>query len=147
MKKIILTLFVFASFILSSQNSNYNIEKGYIADGYDVVAYFDNKAIKGKKDYKTTFDDIMFCFSSEENLTTFLKSPEKYIPQYGGYCAYAIGLKNEKVSINPKTFEIREDKLYLFYNAWGTNTLDLWLQENPQKIKELADKNWLTLKK
>jgi len=64
-------------------------------------------------------------FSTKENLETFKKMPKKHMPQYGGYCAYAIGKNGEKVSINPKTFEIRDGKLYLFYNSWGTNTLKL----------------------
>ena len=147
MKKIILiSLLTFISFIAFSQKTDYNIQKGFVASGYDVVAYFSNKAIKGKKNYSTTYDNAIFRFSTKKNLTTFLKSPEKYIPQYGGYCAYAIGLKGEKVSIDPKTFEIRDGKLYLFYNSWGTNTLELWLKENPNILKQKADKNWLSLK-
>ena len=77
----------------------------------------------------------------------FQKNPKKYIPQYGGYCAYAIGKSSEKVSINPKTFEIRNDKLYLFYNSWGTNTLKPWKQETPEKLKNQADINWIKITK
>ena len=66
--------------------------------------------------------------------------------QYGGYCAYAIAVDSKKVSINPKTFEIRDGKLYLFYNAWGTNTLKLWQKENVKGLQEKADKYWEALK-
>ncbi|MDC1161952.1 YHS domain-containing (seleno)protein [Tenacibaculum sp.] len=136
---------LFVSFSVFSQKS-YNIKKGFVANGYDVVSYFSGKETKGIKKHVTTFDGVQFKFSSEKNLLIFKKSPNKYIPQYGGYCAYAVGLKGEKVSINPKTFEIRDNKLYLFYNSWGTNTLDLWLKENPEKLRKQADKNWVTLK-
>ena len=110
-----------------SQSIDYNIQKGYVAEGYDVVSYFENEAVEGKKEFKTTYDNATYKFSSEDNLNTFLNNPKKYIPQYGGYCAYAIAEKSKKVKIDPETFEIRDGKLYLFYNSWGTNTLKLWL--------------------
>ena len=68
------------------------------------------------------------------------------MPQYGGWCAYAMADKGEKVSINPKTFEIRDGKLYLFYNSWGTNTLDLWKKENVKGLQKKADQNWELIK-
>lgn len=142
MKHFFTLLFVSFSITFFAQQTDYNTKKGAIANGYDVVAYFSNKAIKGNKKYTTKHNNVSFHFSSEENLKIFKKSPEMYIPQYGGYCAYAIGLNGEKVGINPKTFEIRDNKLYLFYNSWGTNTLKLWLKENPKKLQEQADKNW-----
>lgn len=149
MKKIFLTLIsiLFISLATYAQKVDFNIQKNAVAEGYDVVAYFNNKAIKGKKNYSTNYSDVTFRFSSKENLHTFLESPKKYLPQYGGYCAYAIGAKNEKVSVDPKTFEIRDGKLYLFYNSWGTNTLDLWLKENPEKLQQKADENWLASNK
>ena len=145
MKFLYLFIFLFSSGIFSQQ-IDYNTKKGAIANGYDVVAYFNNKAVKGSKEFTTKYDGVSFRFSSEENLNTFKKSPKMYVPQYGGYCAYAIGSNGEKVSINPKTFEIRDDKLYLFYNSWGTNTLDLWLKENPKKLQQSANENWEKVK-
>ena len=46
------------------------------------------------------------------------------------------------VNIDAETFEIRDGKLYLFYNSWGNNTLDRWLKENPALLKKEADANW-----
>lgn len=147
MKKVFLIMILtFVSFLAIPQQTDYNIQKKAVAAGYDVVAYFNNEAVKGNKKFSTSYENATFRFSSKENLTAFLNSPEKYIPQYGGYCAYAIGVKGEKVSIDPETFEIRDQKLYLFYNAWGTNTLELWLKENPDVLKQKADKNWVSLK-
>jgi YHS domain-containing protein len=120
----------------------YNLEKGFVAEGYDVVAYFNNKAEKGDIKFTTTYDRVKFKFSTKENLEAFKKAPKKHIPAYGGYCAYALGVKGKKVSIDPETFEIRDGKLYLFYNSWGTNTLKLWKKENPEKLKDKADKHW-----
>lgn len=129
-----------------AQTMDYNLKKGYVANGYDVVAYLNNEAIEGKKVFVSFYDGVKYKFSSEKNLELFNKNPEKYIPQYGGYCAYALALKGTKVSINPKTFKIIDGKLYLFYNAWGTNTLELWEKENPEILKEKADKNWEQIK-
>lgn len=143
MKKILFTFFsLLIAQNIASQSIDYNIQKGYVAEGYDVLAYFENIAVEGKKEFQTTYDDATYKFSSEDNLNTFLNNPKKYIPQYGGYCAYAIAEKSKKVKIDPENFEIRDGKLYLFYNSWGTNTLKLWLENNVKGLQEKADKNW-----
>ncbi len=121
---------------------NYFTKKGVVAKGYDVVSYFENKAVQGSEEFSTKHDGVSFYFSSKKNLELFQKDPKKYIPQYGGFCAYAMGAKGSKVSINPETFEIREGKLYLFYNKGKTNTLDLWTKEGAEQLKVKADKNW-----
>jgi YHS domain-containing protein len=131
---------------LNAQSIDYNLKKGYVAEGYDVVSYFSNKAIEGDKKYTTTHDGVNYKFSSQENLDAFLKAPNSYTPQYGGYCAYAVAEKSKKVGIDPKTFEIQDGKLYLFYNSWGTNTLELWKKENVKGLQEKADLNWEAIK-
>ena len=108
----------------------------------EVKVYFSKEAKQGNKKLSTDYDGVKFYFSSQDNLDTFKASPTKYIPEYGGFCAYAMGVKGDKVPINPETFEIRDGKLYLFYNSWGTNTLDLWIKEGAKQLKVKADKNW-----
>ena len=142
MKKILI-LFLLVSATTFAQR--YNTKKGAVANGYDVVSYFSNKAVKGQKKISTKYDGVSFLFSSQENLNLFKKNPEKYIPQYGGYCAYAIGKTGEKVNIDPRTFEIRDGKLYLFYNSWGTNTLKLWQKEGAENLKKQANENWIKI--
>jgi len=121
---------------------NHNTKKGFAAEGYDVVAYFDNKPTPGNKEFSTSHDGVNYRFTNKANLEKFKKSPKMYIPQYGGYCAYAIGKTGKKVSVNPETFEIRAGKLYLFYNAGKNNTLEFWLQESPEELVKKADTNW-----
>lgn len=144
--KTFILLFFIGVCTIQAQEIDYNTKKGIVAEGYDVVAYFKNQAIEGNEKLTAQYDGVTYLFSSPENLNTFLKNPKKYIPQYGGYCAYAVAVKSKKVSINPESYEIRDDKLYLFYNSWGTNTLKLWMEENPNELKIKADKNWGKIK-
>ena len=143
----ILLLSLITTIYISAQSSQFNVQKGYVAKGYDVVSYFDNKAEKGDKKYTVEHDGVKFKFISKENLDEFNSDPESFIPQYGGYCAYAIGKNSDKVKINPETFEIRDGKLYLFYNTIFANTLEKWLEEGAKNLKSQADQNWITIKK
>ncbi|MEP4532157.1 MAG: YHS domain-containing (seleno)protein [Cyclobacteriaceae bacterium] len=124
------------------QPSDLNIDKAGLAlDGYDAVSYFLGEPKEGTKFIKTTYERVTYYFSSEKNKQVFLSDPDKYLPQYGGWCAYAMGLNSEKVKVDPETFKIVGGKLYLFYNFWGTNTLKPW-NENEAALMEGADKNW-----
>jgi hypothetical protein len=83
----------------------------------------------------------VYYFSSVTNKETFKASPAKYEPEYGGWCAYAMGKNGEKVSIDPETFKLVNGKLYLFYNKYFTNTLKDW-NKNEATLKKNADVNW-----
>ncbi|RUA11068.1 MAG: hypothetical protein DSY83_17070 [Flavobacteriia bacterium] len=147
MKKAFFTLFLAIGVLAQAQTIDYNTQKGYAANGYDVVSYFSGKAQEGRKEYTAEHDGIKYKFMSQSNMEKFKTKPELYLPEYGGYCAYAVAVSGKKVKVDPETFEIREGKLYLFYNAGNTNTLDLWLQESPNDLKTKADENWKKIKK
>jgi YHS domain-containing protein len=84
--------------------------------GYDPVAYFtENKPIEGKESYEYNWHGATWRFASKSNLEMFKTEPEKYSPQYGGYCAYAVA-NNSTASIDPTQFSIVDGKLYLNYN-------------------------------
>jgi YHS domain-containing protein len=148
--KFTLLLIVFAMAHLSNAQSDirykkFNLEKGLAIQGFDPVAYFaQNKAIKGSKQLAADFEDITYYFSSQANRDLFLKNPKNYEPQFGGWCAYAMGASGECVEIDPQTFKILNGKLYLFYHDWLNNTLPKW-NENENKLKAKAENNWLTL--
>ncbi len=124
-----------------SQAQEVNTKRGVAVKGYDVVAYFDGQPQKGDKAFELSHEGVTYRFTSAANAKRFKADPQAYLPQYGGYCAYAIALNGKKVDIDPETFEIRDGKLYLFYNAWGNNTLKKWL-EDPEGLKAQADENW-----
>ncbi|WP_130735894.1 YHS domain-containing (seleno)protein [Flavobacterium sp. J27] len=151
MKKIVY-LFLFSltsTFIYAQQNiGNLNLSNNKIAvEGYDVVAYFqDHKAIKGKEAFSVNENGVTYFFASQSHKEAFEKNSNMYKPQYGGWCAYAIGKSGEKVEVDPKTFKIINNKLYLFYNKYLTNTLKLWNKEEATLLPN-ADKNWKTIEK
>ena len=60
----------------------YNLKKGYLTEGYDVVSYFSNRAEKGDKEFTTIYNAVKFKFSSKKNLDTFKSAPNKYIPAF-----------------------------------------------------------------
>jgi len=145
MKGIGFYLLLFVAMTSYSQKTSYNIQDGFIAGGYDVVAYFEGNPTIGGDSYVYTFNDVAFKFSSERTLNLFKNSPKKFIPEYGGWCAYAIALKNKQVTIDPKTYEIREGKLYLFYKTKLINTHKKWLAKNPTELIHKANMNWTNI--
>lgn len=141
---LLLSSFVFAQNTAADRTKHYNLEKGIAIQGYDPVAYFSNKALKGDKKYTAKYMGVVYYFSSETNKNNFLKNPSKYEPQYGGWCAFAMGDYGKKVEIDPETFKIVDGSLYLFYNAYFNNTLKSW-NKDEKNLKAKADKNWSTL--
>jgi YHS domain-containing protein len=106
--------------------------------GYDAVAYFTmNKPVKGDKQFTTNYNGADWFFSSEENLTVFKASPEKYAPQFGGYCAYAVS-QNYTYDTEPDAFTVLDGKLYLNANL---KTSKYWNSKRDELIPA-AIKNW-----
>ncbi len=139
-------LLMIVSTVLMAQDQlrakEYNVAKGIAIQGYDPVAYFiSGKAIKGSKEFSFTYQGITYLFSSSSNKQRFISNPEQYEPQYGGWCAYAMGASGEKVEIDPETFKVKDGKLYLFYHSWINNTLIKW-NNDEHKLKPDADANW-----
>ena len=117
---------------LSNDGLNNVSKKNVLIDGYDVVSYFENKVEMGKSQFQYNYNNTTLWFSSKAHRDKFASQPENYFPQYGGWCAYAMGNDGSKVSINPKTYLVENGKLYLFYNKLLTNTLNLWKEEGPE---------------
>lgn len=135
-------------FLLSShlaafaQKSPVFIKDNKAIRGYDPVAYFtENKAVEGKPEFVFNWADANWYFSSQQNLEAFKANPEKYAPQYGGYCAYGM-YQGHKAPTAPDAWTIVDGKLYFNYN---TKVRELWRDKKEEKIIT-ADKNWPTLK-
>jgi len=128
---------------LPAQSAPYfNVDRtGLWVEGYDPVACMDGKAVEGQSDLSFTYQGATFRFATQAHRDLFKKEPTKYLPQYGGWCAYALGANNEKVTVDPETFKIKNGKLYLFYNAFFNNTLEDW-NKDEVRLNEQADANW-----
>jgi len=116
-----------------------NLDKDGVAiQGYDPVAYFtDKKAVKGNPQIRATRGSAIYLFATTDHKTAFESSPEKYEPQFGGYCAYAASI--DAISpISPDYWEIVDGRLILQHNqkAW-----DLWHKDAGTNLVK-ADKNW-----
>ncbi len=123
----------------------FNVDsKGLWVEGYDPVAYLvQGKAMKGSVQITTTYKGAAFRFSNATHLALFKKDPEHYLPQYGGWCAYALGANNEKVEVDPETFKVKDGKVFLFYNAFFNNTLTTW-NKNEAQLYQSAEQHWAT---
>ena len=106
--------------------------------GYDTVAYFtQDKAVKGTSKYQFDYMGAKWHFSSAANLAAFKSDPEAFAPQYGGYCAWAIG-NNKIAKGDPRQWSRYNGKLYLNYNA---QIKDRWLADK-ERLVPLADNYW-----
>ena len=148
MKTVLLFLLSFISLVVFGQDINqlrkseFNLENGIAIGGYDPVSYFkQGKPMKGKKDLALFAQGVTYYFTSADNKEEFKKNPASYEPQYGGWCAYAMGKDGSKVEVDPETFKVIDGKLFLYYNKFFNNTLKSWNKNEPN-LKTRADTNW-----
>lgn len=139
-------LTLFFSLWMTSAMAGDAIYTGFFSNkavsGYDAVAYFTKgKPVKGKKQFTYTYKGANWLFSSQEHLDLFKQSPDKYAPQYGGFCAWAVGAKNARASADPEKWKIVDGKLYLNYDD---GVQKKWLKDIPGFIAK-GDTNWPTL--
>ncbi len=115
-----------------------NSSTGVAINGYDPVAYFtENKPVEGNADISALWKGAKWHFSSDKNRQTFLAMPDKYAPQYGGYCAFAVSYGSTATTV-PEAWSIVDGKLYL-NNSLGVRSR--WNTDIPGYIKQ-ANKNW-----
>ncbi len=119
-------------------------------NGYDLVNYFtSNSAERGSKEFATDHNGATYYFTSASHLEIFKAAPAKYLPQYDGYCTFAVAKMNQKVPVDPETFRIDDRKLYLFYNDYWEgkpfNTIVPYLT-NEMEMDKMAKENWKALR-
>lgn len=144
MKRGLITMIAFLAMIatVNAQKSAVYAPDGIALKGYDAVAFFTQaKPVKGSSDYSFQWNGANWLFSSKADLESFKRSPEKYAPQYGGYCAYGTA-EGHKAPTQADTWTIVDDKLYFNYNL---KVKELW-SKNRGALIDSANKNWVLLK-
>jgi YHS domain-containing protein len=117
----------------------YTPSSGLALGGYDPVAYFSaGQPTQGSAQFETTWQGARWRFASRENLDMFRATPERYAPQYGGYCAWAVGARNYLAPGDARYWRIVDGKLYVNYDASVQRN---WLRDVPGFIAA-ADRNW-----
>jgi YHS domain-containing protein len=125
-----------------AQQSEIFAPGGKAIKGYDPVAFFkESKPVKGSDKFQYKWKDATWFFSTSENLEAFKADPEKYAPQYGGYCAYGTS-QGHKAPTQTDTWTVLNDKLYFNYND---KVKELWTKDQANLIK-VADEKWLEVK-
>ena len=111
---------------------------GSAIEGYDPVAYFtQGRPVEGESEFAHDWMDATWYFASAENRDLFAADPDKYAPQYGGYCAWAVA-HGYTATIDPDAWKIVDDKLYLNYSK---DVQAQWTQDIPGNISK-GDANW-----
>ena len=114
--------------------------------GYSPVSYLDlGLAQRGLKQYKSIHKDIAYYFTSADQKKSFEKNPERYMPQYGGYCAFGV-YAGAKFRVDPTKFLVSNGKYYLFLNDVEVDAKQLWLDGDEPKLVSTANANWKTLR-
>ena len=138
----LISMTCFSQDVTQLRKAQFNLDNGIAINGYDPVAYFKKgAAAKGKNELAVFDQGVTYYFSSVENKEEFKKNPSNYEPQYGGWCAYAMGKDGSKVEVDPGTFKIIDGKLYLYYNKFFNNTLKSW-NKDEVNLKSKANINW-----
>ena len=138
----VLSMLFLATAVLHAQKSAVFITGTTAINGYDAVAYFkEHKPVMGSKSFSYIWNNAQWLFSNQPNLDNFKANPEKFAPQFGGYCAYGMA-DGHKAPTDPSAWSIVNDKLYLNYNK---DVQKRWKEKQNEYIKT-AEKNWPVLK-
>ena len=147
MKPIVILIFLVISVSVFAQEEavrrrNFNHDNGVAMKDFDPVSYFKGRALKGETKFEYFYKGIKYHFANKENMEEFVKTPGKYEPAYGGWCAYSMSQNGQRVKVDPSTYKIIDGKLHLFSNFNGKNTLLIW-NKNEKKLMTDADKFWV----
>ncbi len=114
---------------------------GLAVHGYDAVSFFGGTPVLGDAKFETTFNGAAYRFETQANLDTFKASPEKYAPQFGGFCAMGV-TAGKKLDGDPKFWKVVDNKLYLNVAAGAQAA---WQKDIPGNISK-ADEKWVGIK-
>lgn len=144
---LMLTVLASATFAQNFK-ANHNTDDSKIAlQGYSPVSYLDlGLAQKGLKEFKASHDGLNYYFTIKDQKNKFEANTAKYLPQYGGYCAFGVSI-GAKFRTDANKFVVKEGKYFLFLNDLEVDAAQLWLDGDHSKLVAKADSNWAKLSK
>lgn len=122
---------------------SYNLpSSGLALEGYCPVAYFAvDRAVRGKPKFASTHNDVTYHFVSGDAKKAFDKNPEKYVPAFGGWCAFGMSV-SDKFPVDPTNFKIVDGRLMVFLKNRDVDALKLWNKGNQGKLIRKAEAHW-----
>jgi YHS domain-containing protein len=122
---------------------SYNLpSSGVVLEGYCPVAYFEaGKPVRGKAKYASTHNDVTYYFVSNGARKMFDANPEKYVPAYGGWCAFGMAVK-DKFPVDPTNFKIVNGRLLVFLKNKNVDAREKWNDGNERKLLARAASHW-----
>jgi YHS domain-containing protein len=107
--------------------------------GYDPVAYFTDGAPKqGSPQFWSVFDDTVYYFESATHRALFVNEPDRYAPQYAGFCTGGVAMGMARVEADPHAWVITRGRLFVFFAKSDVDDF----QKNPEETVSKADANW-----
>ena len=127
---------------------SFNADDSKIAlQAYSPVSYLDlGIAQKGLKEYKVTYEGLAYYFTNAEQKKAFETNPKKYLPQYGGFCAFGVSV-GAKFRVDPNKFVVKDGAYYLFLYDLEVDAQQLWMAGKHKDLVSKADQNWRKLSK
>ncbi len=124
----------------------YNLDKTRVAvQGYSPVSYFESgKAEKGSEQFAVEHEGVIYYLTPAEQMEEFKADPNKYLPAYGGWCAYGMAIE-KKFPIDPNCFKVVDNRLFLFLKNKDVDALQLWNKEDERDFTRKADRYWESL--
>jgi YHS domain-containing protein len=141
-RRVVSVLVFAASLTAALAAQRVNVDRGGLAvDGYDVVAYFvDGRPVPGAAAFEAVHDGVRYRFASAANRDRFRQEPQRFVPQYGGFCAYAVS-RGYTADVDPRAWKIVDGRLFLNYNRGAQQK---WEEDVAGNIRK-GDANWPSL--
>jgi len=132
--------------MLKKSVEEYNLDESRVAiQGYSPVSYFESgKAEKGDEACAVEHAGVIYHMTSEEQMAKFKANPDRFVPAYGGWCAFGCAI-GKKFPVDPDSFKIVDNRLFLFLKNEEVDALELWNRESEEEQTARADRYWESL--
>ena len=122
---------------------SYNLPShGVALEGFSPVSYFDaGRAERGEAVFSVTHEGVSYHLTSAEQAAKFARDPQRYVPAYGGWCAFGMAVE-DKFPVDPRVFKIVDGRLLLFLKNPGVDALELWNGGDERELLRKADAHW-----